>query len=174
MSPVARFKFTPFQIIASATLLLLSLVIIASLYRIIVLTGFSVIFVIIAGGCLVFLVAFCLKEASKKMLVEQKIVDEKRTQLEYGQWAKKQYRRMNVFLISGLSASLGLLALGILFILKNTLKQELEGVHIVLALFGLCIVTLAAHFVWLFIGELRFSFKSKKDIIAKIFEQTQR
>jgi hypothetical protein len=166
-------KLTRFQAISLSVMLFLACVVVFVVYKLFVLSAFSVLLVIGLSTGLVIIVAFSLKEAADKVVVKVKPAFNTGDGKVLRKWAVRQFTYMAVLLWCGFFSSAMLACFGAILVKIGIFVQKRDFIDLVLGGFGLSIIILGCYFIFMLIKEIRFVYQKKEVFIAKIIEQVR-
>ena len=149
----------------------LLLLIVYALYKLIVLVGAGTALAAAGTFLLLVLIAYCLKEASYRLIITKKTRVTIASKVALSNWLQKRYRSM-LFLLSGAIASaLSLSLMGSVVIARSmhTRRQEITGT--MGGVLGVVIVLLGMYFTMVSVKEIMFVVKKRSEILSRILEQ---
>lgn len=166
-------KLLIFKIVFLSLFFLFFFLLFFSLYKLGVLFGPTLVLTIVGAGLLLFTIAYCLAQASDRLIVKRKPKIAFFFDDELRAWAQRQYFLINGYLSCGLLSSLALTFLGMRTIWVHLTHPVIGALDMVISTFGLIIICLGVSFSVIFIKEFVFMRNNKKKIIEKIFEQVK-
>ncbi|MFA5117665.1 MAG: hypothetical protein WC695_02305 [Candidatus Omnitrophota bacterium] len=168
-----RPKLTRFQAVALSVVLFLACVAVFVVYKLFVLSAFSVLLVIGLSTGLVIIIAFSLKEAADKVIVKVKPAVDTADSLVLRKWAVRQFTFMAVFLWCGFFSSAMLACFGAILVKIGIFVQKRDFIDLILGCFGFSIIILGCYFIFMLIKEIRFIYQKKEVFVAKMIEQVR-
>ena len=144
-----------------------------SLYKLGVLFGPPLVLSILGAGLLLISIAYCLSQASGRLIVKRKPAIAYFFTDQLRGWARRQYVLMNAYLSCGMLSAVGLSFLGVRTLWMHLTHPVVGVLDVVISTFGVVVACLGISFTLLFLKEFGFVRKNKSEIIEKIFEQVK-
>jgi hypothetical protein len=141
-------------------------------YKLFLFFGFSLIASIGGGAVLLVLIGYCLRVASRKLIVRE-VPRCPPGAPDIRRWAHRRFTLVGAYLCCGLASAVGLALLGGNLIWMHMVGGRITIDDILISTLGLLLICLGTAFTLLFYREFEFMRRNKAEVIEKIFQQAQ-